>query len=196
MTGPIGLLCTEQRHQSNKRSSGLHRARQGFVTGRTAQVNQIRGLLAEFGLVMPVGIRSIERKLPEMLEDAENGLLAASPLTVCPLVRAFSVPWIARLKSWNGKSMPGIAKAPASQRLQRIPGIGPLTAERASGLECRGCRRSFTMAANLPRGSGSAAAAEFLPAAKPICSGSASAANVYHTNAVDPRRAARVLYSV
>src|ERR1022692_3882298 len=57
---------------------GLHRARQGFVIERTAQVNQIRGLLAEFGLVIPVGIRSIGSKLPEILEDAENGLSGAS----------------------------------------------------------------------------------------------------------------------
>lgn len=57
---------------------GMHRARQGFVTERTAQANQIRGLLSEFGLVMPVGIRSIGRKLPEILEDAENGLSGVS----------------------------------------------------------------------------------------------------------------------
>jgi transposase len=57
---------------------GMHRARQGFVTERSAQANQIRGLLAEFGLVIPVGIRSIGRKLPEFLEDAENGLSGAS----------------------------------------------------------------------------------------------------------------------
>ena len=31
----------------------VHRARQGFVKARTAQANQIRGLLAEFGLVIP-----------------------------------------------------------------------------------------------------------------------------------------------
>src|ERR1022692_2794041 len=37
----------------------VHRARQGFVAARTSQANQIRGLLAEFGLVIPVGIRSI-----------------------------------------------------------------------------------------------------------------------------------------
>src|SRR5271170_657903 len=41
---------------------GLHRARQGFVAARTAQANQIRGLLTEFGLVIPAGIRCIERK--------------------------------------------------------------------------------------------------------------------------------------
>ena len=37
----------------------LHRARQGFVRARTAQANQIRGLLGEFGLVIPRGITSI-----------------------------------------------------------------------------------------------------------------------------------------
>jgi transposase len=52
---------------------GLHRVRQGFVIERTAQANQIRGLSAEFGLVMPAGIGYIERKLPEFLEGAENG---------------------------------------------------------------------------------------------------------------------------
>jgi hypothetical protein len=35
----------------------LHRARQGFVKARTAQANQIRGLLAEFGIVIPQGAR-------------------------------------------------------------------------------------------------------------------------------------------
>ena len=34
----------------------LHRVRQGFVKARTAQANQIRGLLGEFGLVVPQGI--------------------------------------------------------------------------------------------------------------------------------------------
>lgn len=31
----------------------VHRARQGLVKARTAQANQIRGLLSEFGIVMP-----------------------------------------------------------------------------------------------------------------------------------------------
>ena len=53
----------------------LHRARQGFVKARTAQANQIRGLLAEFGIVIPKGISHIAKRLPEILEDGENGLL-------------------------------------------------------------------------------------------------------------------------
>ena len=52
----------------------LHRARQGFVKARTAQGNQIRGLLAEFGIVIPKGIGHIAKRLPEILEDGENRL--------------------------------------------------------------------------------------------------------------------------
>ncbi len=52
----------------------LHRARQGFVKARTAQANQIRGLLAEYGIVIPQGIGYIAKRLPEILEDGENDL--------------------------------------------------------------------------------------------------------------------------
>ena len=52
----------------------VHRARQGFVNARTAQGNQIRGLLSEFGMVIPKGITSVFKRMPEILEDAENGL--------------------------------------------------------------------------------------------------------------------------
>jgi transposase len=52
----------------------LHRAREGFVKARTAQANQIRGLLAEYGIVIPVGIDNIVKRLPYILEDGENNL--------------------------------------------------------------------------------------------------------------------------
>jgi transposase len=106
---------------------GLHRARQSFVIARTAQANQLRGLLAEFGLVMPVGIRSIERKLPEFLEDAENGLSGVSRALFARLFEHFraldrQVEELEReINAWHREDT-------ASQRLQAIPGIGPLTA--------------------------------------------------------------------
>jgi transposase len=106
---------------------GMHRARQGFVTERTAQANQIRGLLAEFGLVIPVGIRTIGRKLPEFLEDAENGLSGASHALFARLFEHFraldrQVEELERaINAWHREDT-------ASQHLQAIPGIGPLTA--------------------------------------------------------------------
>ena len=50
----------------------VHRARQSFVKARTAQSNQIRGLLAEYGIIIPQGINHILKRLPEILEDGEN----------------------------------------------------------------------------------------------------------------------------
>ena len=52
----------------------LHRARQGFIKARTAQANQIRGLLAEYGFILPQGITHIGKHVPELLEDSENSL--------------------------------------------------------------------------------------------------------------------------
>ena len=48
----------------------LHRARQGFVKARTAQANQIRGLLGEFGLVVPQGIAHVGQRVIDLIEDA------------------------------------------------------------------------------------------------------------------------------
>jgi transposase len=129
---------------------GLHRARQGFVVGRTAQANQIRGLLSEFGLVIPVGIRSIESKLPEMIEDADNGLSGAS---------------------WSERLALGIAtmqRADACRRFQGSVRLRPVRWWRASGM-----RGSFTMVVSLLRGSGWCHD-KTPPVASQLCLGSAN----------------------
>ena len=105
----------------------LHRARQGFVKARTAQANQIRGLLAEYGLIIPQGITHIGKRVPEFLEDSENGLpwmfrqllmrlhehLKALDKQVNELEEA--------IVRWHRDSA-------ASQTLAQLPGIGPITA--------------------------------------------------------------------
>jgi transposase len=106
---------------------GLHRARQGFVVARTAQSNQIRGLLAEFGIAIPKGTRYLEHKMPEILGDAENGLPCSSRELFARLFDNFQ-----RLDRHVSDLEVQIKVChrddTASQRLQRIPGIGPLTA--------------------------------------------------------------------
>lgn len=52
----------------------LHRIRKGLVADRTSLLNQLRGLLSEFGLVMAKGRYPAQKAIPEILEDAENGL--------------------------------------------------------------------------------------------------------------------------
>ena len=105
----------------------LHRARQGFIKARTAQANQIRGLLAEFGIVIPQGIRYIAKRLPSILEDAENGLPEAMrPLMVRLAAHLQALDREAaelevQIVLWHRQNE-------ASRRLAQIPGIGPITA--------------------------------------------------------------------
>lgn len=52
----------------------VHRIRSQAVARRTAQANQIRGLLMEYGLIIPQGISYIRKFIPLILEDADNEL--------------------------------------------------------------------------------------------------------------------------
>lgn len=52
----------------------LHRARELLIKQRTALVNQVRGLLGEYGIIVAQGVHRLRKTLPELLEDAENPL--------------------------------------------------------------------------------------------------------------------------
>jgi transposase len=51
-----------------------HRIRAELMDHRRAKANQIRGLVAEYGLVAPLTLHALRRAIPTWLEDAENGL--------------------------------------------------------------------------------------------------------------------------
>lgn len=48
---------------------GLHRVREQLIKQRTAMANQIRGLLGEYGYVIPKGIRYVDKRLSDILAD-------------------------------------------------------------------------------------------------------------------------------
>ncbi|MDG3088468.1 IS110 family transposase [Vibrio hannami] len=52
----------------------LHRIRHSLVKSRTATINQLRGLLSEFGIIIPQGRYPLQKMVPDILEDAENGI--------------------------------------------------------------------------------------------------------------------------
>ena len=56
----------------------LHRIRSRLIQERTALVNQTRGLLMEYGIIIPQGIGKVRKLLPEILENAENELSVIS----------------------------------------------------------------------------------------------------------------------
>lgn len=105
----------------------VHRARQAFVSARTAQSNQLRGLLSEFGIVMPKGIRVLKQRMPQILEDAANGLPGISRELFAQLYAHFKE-LSGQVEELEGQIKAWHRENPASQRLEAIPGIGPLSA--------------------------------------------------------------------
>jgi transposase len=109
----------------------VHRARQGFVKARTAQANRIRGLLAEYGITIPQGIGHIAKRVPEILEDGENDLPGSFRQLILRLLDHLKEldrqvgELEATIQLWHRENK-------ASQKLAKIPGIGPITASAMS----------------------------------------------------------------
>ncbi|WP_420475135.1 IS110 family transposase [Noviherbaspirillum sp. ST9] len=105
----------------------LHRARQGFVKARTAQANQIRGLLSEFGIVMSKGICQVSKQLANIGEHTELPLPGSFRQLLTRLGEHLKeldkqVGELEReIQLWHRGNE-------ASRKLAAIPGIGPITA--------------------------------------------------------------------
>lgn len=108
----------------------LHRLRQGLIDARTALVNQLRGLLGEFGVVVAAGRRRFEQALPRLIaqDSAEVPALLRESLEPMRLQLLGLNEQIARLEArigaWHRQSE-------ASARAAEVPGVGVLTASAA-----------------------------------------------------------------
>jgi transposase len=105
----------------------LHTVRQGFIKARTAQANQIRGLLSEFGLIIPKGIGYIVSRVPDILEDATNELPGVFRNLMQRLFDHFKEVSM-KVKALNMEIQQWHRNNEASTRLAQIPGIGPISA--------------------------------------------------------------------
>ncbi len=105
----------------------LHRARSGLVRARPRASNQGRGVLLEFGITLRIGRREVAARLPEILEDAENGLPPVAREGIAVLGRQLKdlEQRIAEIEHaisvWHQSQE-------ASVRLAAIPGIGVFSA--------------------------------------------------------------------
>ena len=104
-----------------------HRARSLLSRQRIDLMNQIRGLLAEFGLIVPQGAPALRRRLPELLEDADNTL----PDIAREIFAELYDRWLdleRRLAESDRRLRLLARQDPVTRRLMQLPGIGPLTA--------------------------------------------------------------------
>jgi transposase len=103
----------------------LHRLREAQVRERTALCNQIRGLLAEYGIVLPKGVSIVRKRLPELLEADGNGLSAFfRPLLANCYEQLQQLD--AHIDFYTRELKRHAQRHEAVRRLQTVPGFGPI----------------------------------------------------------------------
>ena len=103
-----------------------HRAREGYKAEGLALSNRIRGLLAEFGIVLTQGATALQ----SALGDAD--LLAALPTMLRELLDDLADHWRAvceRVNACDARIAAHARNDARSVRIQQLIGIGPLTAD-------------------------------------------------------------------
>jgi len=108
----------------------LHRLRSGLVKARTAEANRLRGLLGEYGIVIGQGLSQVRKRLPEILEDGENGLSGLARELFADGYRQI-VALDHHIKTYEAKIQALYQASAVCRKLGKMPGIGPITATAA-----------------------------------------------------------------
>jgi transposase len=105
----------------------VHRVRQQVVKERTALANQLRGFLAEHGILLRKGFAAVKHGLPEIIDDGENGLSGLMRELVRDLYERFKLAE-QRLRRYEELVAKVVEQDERCQRLTKLPGVGPLIA--------------------------------------------------------------------
>lgn len=125
---PLAHLHSVKVHTVEEQAlQALARARELALVQQIAQSNQIRGLLSEFGVVIPQGLSALRVNIPLILEDAENGL----PDSFRALLQSL---WthlngqIEQVELLTKQLEASVRTDPICQQLIALEGVGPLGA--------------------------------------------------------------------
>jgi transposase len=101
----------------------LHRVQQGFVEERMGTLNRIRGLIAEFGYVLPNGPRHIHRELPVILEKLPARVAQCARDLLEHAQRLAN-----KVVEYEREIRGSVQDNELARRAQRRQGVGPITA--------------------------------------------------------------------
>jgi transposase len=105
----------------------VHRARELLVSERTAVANQMRGLLMEYGVVIPAGLQRLRQALPNVLNAADDTLPTRARTVVTGLhARLQEVD--ERIAAYDRQIVQLARQNEAAKRLMQLEGVGPITA--------------------------------------------------------------------
>lgn len=119
---PVGIKSQEQLD-----IQALHRVRQRLMTGRTALINQVRGLLRERGLVLRTGRRQFELFVRDRLDSEIAELNPVCRTLFASLIAEYDS--ICRRLDQIDAEIEAFARSnPVCRRLLTVPGIGVIVA--------------------------------------------------------------------
>lgn len=112
-------------------TQGLHRVREHLKSQRTATINLLRGLLREFGIVIPAGAAKVRPAVLAALEDGDNEVPMALRTALGGLLDHIAR-CEAGMAAIEGELADFARRDLRSQRLQQASGIGLITATAVS----------------------------------------------------------------
>ena len=105
----------------------VHSMREGFKRDRTACINRIRGVLAEFGLVAPLGPSKLREVLAVVLEDAQNDLPGLARMAIERAVQNWNE--LDEHVAWCDQRIAAhVKESERARQAMQLPGVGPITA--------------------------------------------------------------------
>jgi transposase len=105
----------------------LHRVRSRLVACRTQLINQIRGLLAEYGIVLPQHPGQVRCGLPAVLEDAQNQLTGFGRELFQSLYQELAELDV-KITDADARIQIAFQSHPDCRRIAAVEGVGPLIA--------------------------------------------------------------------
>lgn len=115
----------------------LHRIRSRLIGNRTQVSNQIRGLLAEYGIVLPKQLSQVRRSVPSLLEEADNELTSMGRMLFARLHEELHE-LDEKIQALD-RQLEAIHRAsPQCRRIAAVEGIGPITATAIVAAICDG----------------------------------------------------------
>ena len=120
-------LNADSCHRNGWDMQSLHRVRERWIMRRTAVVNQIRALLLERGITVRMGRCHLDAALPGILEDGSTCLSGTLRLLLVELKQELEQ-LAGHIEQAEMLILRAAQQSEACQRLDAIPGIGPLTA--------------------------------------------------------------------
>ncbi|PLT23608.1 IS110 family transposase [Pseudoalteromonas sp. MelDa3] len=119
----IKSVCIKSVEQQDNQAQ--HKARELAVRQRTALCNQIRGLTAEYGIILNQGVNTIRKSIPLILEDENTGLSGAFKAVLKQLETQLSN-LDSYIETYSTLIVETAKNNDICQRIQTIPGFGPM----------------------------------------------------------------------